>query len=276
MYNGNPVATFLQTNNTTQDSNTYKNAIDGDISVLSTLGDMFAPHQAVTPAMSVVADAGALVVGGAVVAQNAQTGTVTANSSGNPRIDLAVINIFTAALSVIAGTPAGSPSPPACPSNSLPIAQIAVANGASSIVNANITDVRALSAIGVAASLGMTGEQNVSGSSNPETLSVGSVTAGDRIYACANASFSMAVGGNPELGISQASGSAAIALPAPTIQDMWGVTANKNTYMCVSGIVQVTGSGTLTLEVLLNIGNGGGTLNVYPQLYLEVFFLKKQ
>lgn len=79
--------------------------------------------------------------------------TIAANSSGNPRIDIIILevdnvtppnddgsNVFD--ISVVQGTPAGSPSAPATPSNAYKIAEVAVANGASSIVNANITDTR--------------------------------------------------------------------------------------------------------------------------------------
>lgn len=45
-------------------------------------------------------------------------------------------------LAVVAGTPSGSPSPPATPTSSIVLAQVRVNNGASSIVDANITDVR--------------------------------------------------------------------------------------------------------------------------------------
>ncbi len=72
----------------------------------------------------------------------------------NPRIDIIVMkcdvsqNPDSAAgnipsITVVTGTPAGSPSAPATPANSLKLAQIAVAAGATSITNANITDSRA-------------------------------------------------------------------------------------------------------------------------------------
>lgn len=78
---------------------------------------------------------------------------VTANASGNPRIDIVCILIDTSAtpdgdasnvasIVVTAGTPAASPSAPATPSNSYKLAEIAVANGASSITTTNLTDKR--------------------------------------------------------------------------------------------------------------------------------------
>ena len=135
-------ATFLQTNFTTQDSTTYKTSIDADIQVLARLGQMFAPHQTGTPAMTITIDAGALFVSNALVVQAAQTsGTITAPVS-NPRIDRAVIDAATGVLSIITGAEAGSPSPPAITAGKLPVAQIALIVGQVTILNANITDER--------------------------------------------------------------------------------------------------------------------------------------
>lgn len=83
---------------------------------------------------------------------------IGANASGNPRIDIVCLKIDTAVtpdgtasnvgtIVVVAGTPAGSPSAPATPANHLLLAQVAVANGASSIVNANITDRRIIATV---------------------------------------------------------------------------------------------------------------------------------
>lgn len=77
--------------------------------------------------------------------------TVTTANPSNPRIDKVVVTIQdayytgssnTVTFQVIAGTPAGSPVAPATPVDSLSIATIAVAAGATSITNANITDTR--------------------------------------------------------------------------------------------------------------------------------------
>ena len=77
--------------------------------------------------------------------------TVTTANPSNPRIDRVVVTILdafytgasnTVIFQVIAGTPAGSPTAPATPQNSISLATIAVAAGATSITNANITDTR--------------------------------------------------------------------------------------------------------------------------------------
>lgn len=76
--------------------------------------------------------------------------TIADNASGNPRIDRIVIHAdFTAntiALQVVQGTAAATPTPPALTQSSsaweIPLAQVAVANGFTSIADANITDDR--------------------------------------------------------------------------------------------------------------------------------------
>lgn len=77
--------------------------------------------------------------------------SVTAADPTNPRIDRVVVTVNDSyyigatnnvTFTVVAGTPAGSPSAPATPTNSISLATIAVAAGATSILNANITDTR--------------------------------------------------------------------------------------------------------------------------------------
>lgn len=79
---------------------------------------------------------------------------ISANASGNDRIDLVCVKYLNSAtptssdgegvfqIHVEEGTPAGSPTAPATPNDCEALAQVYVANGASSIVDANITDVR--------------------------------------------------------------------------------------------------------------------------------------
>jgi hypothetical protein len=103
---------------------------------------------------------------GAVVSSTANAGvytfyndattvaTITTADATNPRIDRVVATINDAYYSgvlnnvvftVVAGTPAASPTAPATPSNSISLATIAVAAGATSITGANITDTRVAS-----------------------------------------------------------------------------------------------------------------------------------
>jgi len=127
-------------------------------------GDL-AVTQSGTPAMTVAVAAGWAYVAGSTTATQgiygvyndaATTLTVTSNASGNPRIDLVCVTIRDAGYSganndvifqVVAGTPAVSPVAPTLPASSLSLATIAVANAASSILNANITDTRVKAAI---------------------------------------------------------------------------------------------------------------------------------
>jgi hypothetical protein len=76
---------------------------------------------------------------------------ITTANPTNPRIDLVCLTVqdsyYTGSaddviLQVIAGTPASSPVAPALPANSISLATVAVAAGALSITNGNITDTR--------------------------------------------------------------------------------------------------------------------------------------
>lgn len=78
---------------------------------------------------------------------------IAAADPTNPRIDVIVLEVrdnnvtgggfSDARLRVIQGIPAGAPAVPATPGSAIALARVAVAAGAVSIVNANITDVRA-------------------------------------------------------------------------------------------------------------------------------------
>lgn len=89
--------------------------------------------------------------------------TVTTADATNPRIDRVVAEVLDSTFSgasnlwrlrVIAGTPAGSPSAPALPSNAISLATISVPAGDTTIGSAQITDTRPRAQLG--ASLGPT------------------------------------------------------------------------------------------------------------------------
>lgn len=74
--------------------------------------------------------------------------TIAANASGNPRIDTIILradySLQTVVLAVLQGTPAGSPTPPTLTQTAgvlweIPLADVAVANGFTSIANTDIT-----------------------------------------------------------------------------------------------------------------------------------------
>lgn len=100
-------------------------------------------------AMNVLVNIGnALVHGTWYANDSALTLTVAANASGNPRIDTIVLRKTWASqqvrAAILTGTPAASPVPPNLTQSDgttweIPLADIAVANGAVSITNLNIT-----------------------------------------------------------------------------------------------------------------------------------------
>ena len=80
---------------------------------------------------------------------------IAASNPTNPRIDIVVLQVLDAQysgssnlaqLAVVTGTPAVTPVAPAAPSNSITLAQVAVAANATSIATGNLTDTRTYSA----------------------------------------------------------------------------------------------------------------------------------
>lgn len=99
--------------------------------------------------MSVDVSLGAALVNGTFYYSDATVNLpIAANASGNPRIDTVVLNkdwsAQTIRLAIAQGTPAGTPVPPSMIQSpgvqwQVPLWDVAVANGAASITNANIT-----------------------------------------------------------------------------------------------------------------------------------------
>jgi len=137
-------ATWVDPNFTSQDATTYKASLDGAAKVAKRIVDAFAPHESSPQAMTVTIDAGAVLNGVTLTEKTAQTtGTITA-PVGNPRIDRVVIDAATGVISVITGTPAGSPAPPAITSGKLPNCQVLLQTSSTFIGNSMITDERSL------------------------------------------------------------------------------------------------------------------------------------
>lgn len=116
------------------------------------LNELIVTESAV-PAKSVKVDTGfALINGRGLWISAAETLTISDNASGNPRIDRVVAAYVVAdypspaQLKVVAGTPAGSPAAPSLTQNAsewqIPLFKVAVANGFTTITNANLTDER--------------------------------------------------------------------------------------------------------------------------------------
>lgn len=131
-------------------STVYKGAIDACFQVAARFSDAFYVHQAASPAMSVVVDAGFLTgvspTGLQSITEVAQqTVTITtAPTSPNKRIDLIVVNDSTGVATAIAGTPASSPSAPAITAGTKQLAQVFVGSSVTSILATNVTDLRAV------------------------------------------------------------------------------------------------------------------------------------
>ena len=142
----------------TWDGNTSATAVS-PLSGVFAGGTAMQVTQAASPAMSVLVNAGYCAVahltqghGVYIFGTLAQeTLTVASNSSGQTRTDLILARVYDTANSssfcdveIVAGTPGGGQ--PATPGTSLLLATVTVASGASSILNASITDKRAYTA----------------------------------------------------------------------------------------------------------------------------------
>ena len=138
------VATFTQTNNTTQTGTQYLANLDGDISVHQQLAGVFAPHQAATPNMTVLIDAGSMLSAGTLTNLSQQTSAaIVAPATSYFRIDRVVLDQITGAVSVVTGSPTtGTPIAPAIPYGKFPCAQISLAGTTLAITNSIITDER--------------------------------------------------------------------------------------------------------------------------------------
>jgi len=119
-------------------------------------GNQLITTQAGSPNMTVLVKSGAAWIPGTENATQGAYGvendadvtlSIGANGSGLTRIDSVFYKVQdsqysggvnTSSLVVVAGTPSGSPVPPAAPANSIRVSNITVANGAASITNANI------------------------------------------------------------------------------------------------------------------------------------------
>lgn len=139
------VRTFNQPDSSVQTGAQYKQNIDDSIKVLANIADQFAPHPAGTPNMTVLVDAGALFVLGALTPQNQQTVSGFVATASTQRIDRVVGDLITGAASRVAGVESGSPVAPAIPAGKFPICQVGPFQTSTiAITNSMITDERVL------------------------------------------------------------------------------------------------------------------------------------
>lgn len=120
----------------------YKNRIDAAAAKHDLMAGQFYAHEADTPDMTVVVDAGRMMVSGLLVVQPQQVTAALVAPSTNPRIDRLVIDEITGALSVATGVEAVSPVAPDIPADKLACAYVTLSVGQTAITNNDFTDER--------------------------------------------------------------------------------------------------------------------------------------
>ena len=126
--------------------------IDPTNNTIGGISNQFKAHEAETPDMTVLVDAGKLKYNDTLVTKNQQTATIDTADATNPRIDRIVLSADTGIVSVIKGTAASSPSAPAftdtatpaLTSPAIPVCQVSVPALDTAITNDQITDERSL------------------------------------------------------------------------------------------------------------------------------------
>lgn len=112
---------------------------------------LFAPHAQSAPDMTVRIDPGHFFISTALISVAAQNSALITAPVTNPRIDRIVISSNDGLVSVITGTEAASPVPPAMPStgNVFLVADVYLTTGMTEITDSSITDNRSAGLFGV-------------------------------------------------------------------------------------------------------------------------------
>ena len=177
---------------------------------------------------------------------------VTTADPTNPRIDRVCMTVNDAyytgslnnvVLQVVAGTPAGSPVAPATPANSISLATVAVAAGATALTTANITDTRVLVTTNI-----------------PESGDISSVTAGTGLS------------GGGSSGAVTLSIDTAVTADLTTAQTLTNKTIDASTNT-LTGVATLTGTQTLTNKTLtsplINLGINAQTGTTYTTVLAD-------
>lgn len=125
-----------------QTGTAYPLAIDAAIAAASRLAWAFAPHEQSTPDMTMRLEAGFVRYGSTASEVAAQSTAAFTAPAANPRIDRVVIDRRTGVVSIVIGTEAASPMPPAVPAGTRRIAQVLLQTSSIAITNSMITDER--------------------------------------------------------------------------------------------------------------------------------------
>jgi hypothetical protein len=124
------------------DASLYKANIDETAAIHNKTAGAFYAHEAGTPDMTVIVDAGNIQYGTTLTSiGQQQTTTITAPVT-DPRIDRIVIDEATGVYSIVTGTEASIPSAPAIPAGKIANAKITLATSTTAITNSLITDER--------------------------------------------------------------------------------------------------------------------------------------